>query len=76
MQNEKSYGQSAPLRKMDVASGPVPDVMVVIPDIAHIACTNNKACLRQFACGESPWLPSYNDNRVATMYSGLSSSQV
>ena len=29
-------------RKMDVASGPVPDVTVVIPDIAHIARTNNK----------------------------------
>ena len=40
---------------MDAASGPVPDATVVIPDIAHIARTNNKAiCLCHFAYGESP----------------------
>ena len=32
-------------RKIDVASGLVLNVMVVIPDIAHIARINNKGCL-------------------------------
>ena len=42
-------------RKINVASGPVPDVLETIPSIVPIARINNKSiCLRQFTYGESP----------------------
>ena len=50
----RQAGKVRRYRKIDVASGPVPDGLVVIPDIVHIDRTTSKPiCLRQLAYGES-----------------------